>query len=98
MPATSYASVVPLVTARALGRAFTYLGDGLEKGSVVTVPFGRTRRRGVVVEVSQDPPANVEPVAVEEVVGAVSPSLVDLALWIADYYASPPARALALVA
>jgi primosomal protein N' (replication factor Y) (superfamily II helicase) len=98
MPTTSYASVVPLVTARALARPFTYLGDGLEKGSVVMVAFGRTRRRGVVVEVSQDLPANVEPMAVEEVVGAVPPRLVDLALWVADYYASTPARALAIVA
>jgi primosomal protein N' (replication factor Y) (superfamily II helicase) len=98
VPANSYASVVPLVTARALARPFTYLGEGLEKGSIVSVPFGRTRRRGVVVEVSADRPVNLDPVAVEEVLGAVPPSLVDLALWVAAYYASTPARALALVA
>ena len=44
-----FASVYPLVTARALARPFTYLADGLEKGSVVSVPFGRAHRRGVVV-------------------------------------------------
>ena len=31
-------------------------------------------------------------------IGQVPPALVDLALWIADYYGSTPARALALVA
>jgi primosomal protein N' (replication factor Y) len=86
------------VTARALARPFTYLADGLEKGSVVTVPFGRARRRGVVVELADEAPESVDPVAVERVVGAVPPSLVDLALWIADYYGSTPARALGLVA
>jgi primosomal protein N' (replication factor Y) (superfamily II helicase) len=86
------------VSARALSRPFTYLADGLEKGSVVRVPFGRARRRGVVVALADEAPAEVAPVAVEKVLGAVPPALVDLALWIADYYGSTPARALALVA
>jgi primosomal protein N' (replication factor Y) len=86
------------VTARALARPFTYLADGLEKGSVVTVPFGRARRRGVVVDLGDEAPAEVEPVAVERVLGAIPPPLVDLALWISDYYGSTPARALSLVA
>src|SRR5687768_1264197 len=93
-----FASVYPLVTARALARPFTYLADGVQKGSVVTVPFGRARRRGVVVELGDEAPAEVEPVAVERVVGSVPPRLVDLALWLADYYGSTPARTLALIA
>ncbi len=93
-----FASVYPLVSARALARPFTYLGDGLEKGSVVSVPFGRARRRGVVVETSDVAPPDVEPVAVERVLGSVSPALVDLALWMSEYYASTPGRALSLVA
>ena len=93
-----FASVYPLVTARALARPFTYLADGLEKGSVVSVPFGRAHRRGVVVGLEDEAPPEVEPVAVERVLGSVSPALVDLALWLADYYGSTPARALALVA
>ena len=88
----------PLVTTRELARPFTYLGDGLEKGSVVRVPFGRTRRRGIVAELVEAAPDGVTPVSVEDVVGAIPPVLVDLALWIADYYGSTPARALALVA
>jgi primosomal protein N' (replication factor Y) (superfamily II helicase) len=93
-----YASIFPLVTARALTRPFTYLADGVEKGSIVIVPFGRSRRRGVVVSLADDAPEDVEPVAVDEVVGSVPPELVDLALWLADAYGSTPARALALVA
>ncbi|MGI9657532.1 MAG: replication restart helicase PriA, partial [Gaiellaceae bacterium] len=93
-----FASVYPLVSTRELARPFTYLGDGLEKGSIVRVPFGRTRRRGIVAELVEAPPEGVTPVSVEDVVGAIPPVLVDLALWIADYYGSTPARALALVA
>jgi primosomal protein N' (replication factor Y) len=93
-----FASVYPLVTARAVSRPFTYLGEGLEKGSVVSVPFGRARRRGVVVGLADEAPPEIEPVAVERVLGSVPEPLVDLALWIADYYGSTPARALALVA
>jgi primosomal protein N' (replication factor Y) len=52
----------------------------------------------VVVGLEDEVPPEVEPVAVERVLGAISPALVDLALWLADYYGSTPARALALVA
>ena len=93
-----YASVYPLVSARAVARPFTYLAEGLRKGSVVTVPFGRARRRGVVVGLEDEVPANVDPVAVERIVGEIPEPLVDLALWLAAYYGSTPARALALVA
>jgi primosomal protein N' (replication factor Y) len=95
---SKFASIYPLVSARALARPFTYLADGLEKGSVVTVPFGRAHRRGVVVGLEEEAPADVEPVAVDRVLGTIPAPLVDLALWLADYYGSTPARALALVA
>ena len=93
-----FASVVPLVSARALAHPFTYLADGLEKGAVVSVRFGRASRRGVVVGLEDEAPPEVDPVAVEGVLGAVPAPLVDLALWVAEYYGSTPARALALVA
>ena len=93
-----FASVYPLVTTREIARPFTYVGEGLEKGSVVRVPFGRTRRRGVVAELVETAPEGVTPVSVEDVVGSIPAALVDLALWIADYYGSTPARALSLVA
>ena len=62
------------------------------------MPFGRAHRRGVVVGLEDAAPADVEPVAVDRVLGEIPPALVDLALWLADLYGSTPARALALVA
>ncbi|HET8606072.1 MAG TPA: primosomal protein N' [Gaiellaceae bacterium] len=94
-----FASVYPLVTARALARAFTYeAGPEVGKGAVVSIPFGRGRQRGVVVGLEEEAPAGVSPVPVGDVLDELPPALVDLALWVADYYGSTPARALALVA
>ena len=52
----------------------------------------------MVVGLEDEAPPDVEPVAVDDVLGAVPEPLVDLGLWVADYYGSTPARALALVA
>jgi primosomal protein N' (replication factor Y) len=94
-----YATVYPLVTTRALARPFTYeLADGAQKGAVVSVPLGRSRQRGVVVEVVDEAPEGIEPVPIEAVVDELPPALVDLALWVADYYGSTPGRALELIA
>ncbi|MDQ2984182.1 MAG: primosomal protein N' [Actinomycetota bacterium] len=94
-----FGTVYPLVTSRALAREFTYeLPDGVEKGAVVTVPFGRSRRRGVVVEVGREPPPGIKAIPVERVEDELPPALVDLALWVADYYGSTPGRALELIA
>ena len=94
-----FAAVYPLVSARAVARRFTYeVPEDVGKGAVVTVPFGRSRPRGVVVAVEQEPPEGVEPLPVGPVVDELPPQLVDLALWLADYYGSTPARALELVA
>jgi primosomal protein N' (replication factor Y) len=94
-----YASVVPLVTARAVARPFTYeIPQEAGKGSVVEVRFGNASRRGVVTAVDVAPPAGVSAAPVERVSGTLPPALVDLALWLADYYGSTPARALQLVA
>src|SRR5436190_9094723 len=95
-----YGTVVPLVTARALsGREFTYeLPDGVGKGAVVSVPFGRSRARGVVVEVAESAPVGIKALPVERVFYQLPATLIDLALWVAEYYGSTPARALELVA
>src|SRR6266436_718344 len=93
------ASVYPLVTARAVARPFTYeVPDGATRGAVVEVKFGNSRRRGVVTEMDVIAPFGVATSAVERVAETLPPALVDLALWLADYYGSTPARALALVA
>ena len=94
-----YASVYPLVTARAVARSFTYeVPDEARVGDVVEVLFGNARRRGVVTEVGVALPHGVDVSAIERVAESLPPALVELALWLADYYGSTPARALALVA
>lgn len=93
------ASVFPLVTSRTVARPFTYeVPDGVGKGAVVEMSFGRAKRRGVVVAVGEEAPAGVKVAPVSRVLYELPPSLVDLALWVADYYGSTPARALELVA
>ena len=72
--------------------------EGVGRGAVVSMRFGRARARGVVTEVGVEAPAGVEAAAVERVVEELPAALVDLAFWVAEYYGSTPARALALVA
>src|SRR5207248_1850317 len=97
--AVAFASVYPLVTARALAREFTYeVPDGVGPGAVVEVRFGNARRRGVVTEIGVAPPEGIAAAPVDRVVEELPPALVELALWVAAYYGSTPGRALALVA
>jgi primosomal protein N' (replication factor Y) len=94
-----YASVYPLVTTRALARPFTYEApDDVERGSVVSVRLGGARQRGVVIEVDEAPPAGIAASPIEGIEGSLPPALVELALWVAEYYGSTPGRALALIA
>ena len=93
------ASVYPLVSARAVARLFSYeVPDDVGKGAIVQVRLGRSTTRGVVVEVGVEPPAGIKLAAVGKVLDEIPSVLVDLALWIADYYGTTPARALELVA
>ena len=93
------ASVYPLVTARTLARAFTYeVPAGTEPGAIVLVRFGNRSLRGIVAEVGVEAPAGVTISPVERVAETLPPALVELALWMAGYYGSTPARTLALVA
>jgi primosomal protein N' (replication factor Y) len=95
----SFAEVYPLVTARAVARAFTYeVPDDVGVGAVVRIQFGRSRARGLVTALASAPPAGVEARPIDSVLGEIPSTLVELALWLADYYGSTPARALALVA
>ena len=96
---THYASVYPLVTTRALARPFTYeVPEDVVRGDVVSVRLGGARQRGVVIELEDSPPDGVEAAPIERVVESLPAPLVELALWLADYYGSTPGRALALVA
>ena len=50
------------------------------------------------MDADAEAPPDVAPVPAERVLETLPPALVDLALWLADYYGSTPARALALIA
>ena len=65
---------------------------------MVSVSLGGRRVRGVVVGVGVEAPAGVAIASAGPVVDRVPGPLVELALWLAEYYGSTPARALALVA
>ena len=70
---TRYASVYPLVTARALAREFTYeIPDDIGPGAVVEVRFGNSKQRGVVTEVDVQPPKGIDTSPVERVVEELS--------------------------
>ena len=93
------ASVYPLVTTRSLARPFTYeVPDDVGAGAILSIRLGRQTARGVVTQVGVPKPEGIEPIAVGKLLGSVPPFLVELALWLADYYGSTPARALELVA
>jgi primosomal protein N' (replication factor Y) (superfamily II helicase) len=96
---TRFVSVYPLVSTRSLARPFTYEAtNGVRKGSVVSIRLAGAKKRGVVVALDDEPPEGIDPAPVERVLDTVPEQLVDLALWIADYYGSTPGRALELVA
>ncbi|MDP9490632.1 MAG: primosomal protein N', partial [Actinomycetota bacterium] len=94
-----YASIYPLVSSRAVARPFTYeVPQTVGKGAVVSLRFHGAKRRGVVVGLEESPPEGVKAALIGDVVDELPEPLVDLALWLADYYGSTPARALELVA
>ena len=90
----------PLVTARAVDRAFDYaVPDDFEQrvvpGARVRVPLGAREVEGVVAAVEDGAGADLKPVL--EVTGQVPAPLLELAGWVAADYGSTLARALALV-
>ncbi|HEY3766687.1 MAG TPA: primosomal protein N' [Gaiellales bacterium] len=90
------ARVHPLVTARAVDRAFDYAaGPEVERGSLVEVELGSRTVRGIVTEVREGEEDGLK--AVLGVLGAVPERLLALAEWIAAAYASTLSRAVTLV-
>ncbi len=97
------ARVEPLTRTRAVRGPFDYrLAEdqtAIEVGSLLRVPFGRSRALGVVVELAGNSPVQPEQLAQPEAVlpDSVPADLVELARWMAAEYCSTPARALSLV-
>jgi primosomal protein N' (replication factor Y) (superfamily II helicase) len=93
------AEIYPLVTARALARPFTYrVPEDVAQGDVLAIRLGARKLRGVVVDTGVTAPEGVDVADAGDLVDRVPAPLVQLALWLAEYYGSTPARALALVA
>ena len=70
-----------------------HLADRELVGARVLVRFGPRKVTGVVVRVDSAPPAGVTPIALSELLDespSLSVELVELCLWIADYYEAPP--------
>ena len=90
-PYCNIALPVPLRT------TFTYgipesLRGSLQPGTRVLVPFRKRSLIGVVVELSDQPPANTklrEVTKVMEFAPALTPKLIELAQWISSYYLAP---------
>jgi primosomal protein N' (replication factor Y) (superfamily II helicase) len=97
------AKVEPLLTTRSVSGPFDYrLPESMSEvgvGSVLVVPFGRRRVKGVVVgiaERSELPDARLaEPL--EALEAGVPAELVELGRWVGEEYSSTPARGLGLV-
>jgi primosomal protein N' (replication factor Y) len=97
------ARVEPLTRTRAIRGPFDYqLGENhgeIGVGSLLRIPFGRSRTVGVVIELAESTRVERQRLVEPERVlpDTVPPDLVALAMWMAREYCSTPARALALV-
>jgi primosomal protein N' (replication factor Y) len=97
------AKVEPLLTTRSVSGPFDYrLPESMaevEVGSVLVVPFGRRRVKGVVVGIAErsELPAKRLAEPIEALEAGVPPELVELGRWVGDEYCSTPARGLGLV-
>jgi primosomal protein N' (replication factor Y) len=97
------AKVEPLLTTRSVSGPFDYrLPESMSEvgvGSVLVVPFGQRRVKGVVVGIAERsdlPDARLaEPL--EALEAGVPPELVELGQWAGEEYCSMPARGLGLV-
>lgn len=73
------------------------LAGKVRLGARVLVLFGGRKVTGVVVREDVAPPEGVTPIDVSEVLDeepALTPELVELCLWVADYYEAPPGEAM----
>lgn len=74
------------------------LAERIAVGQRVLAPFGRKVLTGVVVRVSSEAPAGdfrIRPVRdIVDSVPVIPPDLVDLAVWVADYYFTAPGEVL----
>jgi primosomal protein N' (replication factor Y) (superfamily II helicase) len=97
------AKVEPLLSTRNVRGPFDYRlpasMSGVGVGSILVVPFGRRRVKGVVVGLSETSEVPSERLAepIEALEAGVPPELVALGRWVGEEYCSTPSRGLGLV-
>lgn len=90
-----YFEVAPNQIVRAGSSSFTYSSDkDLEVGKLVIIEVGKKQMTGVVLESVKQPAYPTKPVVETTYTNPLPKPLVDLALWIADYYTTPLATVL----
>ncbi len=70
-----------------------HLAGRAQVGARVLVRFGPRKVTGVVVRSNTSPPDGITPIDLSEVLDdepALTPDLVELCLWVAEYYEAPP--------
>jgi primosomal protein N' (replication factor Y) (superfamily II helicase) len=99
----SIAKVEPLLSTRSVRGPFDYrLPTSMSEvgvGSILIVPFGRQRVKGVVVGLAEtsEVPADRLAEPIEALEAGVPPDLVELGSWVGEEYCSTPSRGLGLV-
>jgi len=69
---------------------------GVAVGSIVELPFGRQRSRGCVLRLMHDLPPELDSVKIREIADVVTPGffvapdILQLAMWMSQYYIAPP--------
>lgn len=86
--------ILDIAVGIAVHKTFHYLApeelkDGLTTGSRVLVPFGSRRMTGTVVGFPEKPAQGGLKSVIEIIDSPISPLLMKLALWMADYYLHP---------
>ncbi|HEY53658.1 MAG TPA: primosomal protein N', partial [Caldilineae bacterium] len=69
-------------------------------GQVVWVPFGRTRRQGVILKLTETAPEGVEIKVLGEAITAgpaLTPEQIELALWLSEHYLAPLSECIKLI-
>lgn len=84
-----YYEVAPNQVVRAGSASFTYASEEpLAAGQVVAVEVGKKQLTGVVLQETAKPPYETKPVAAVVEATPLPRPLVELALWMSDYYAT----------
>ncbi len=91
-----------IVVARPLGGIYTYLipgdaGGDIVRGSLVTVPFGKSSATGLVIKVHDTKPEGIELKPVSGLLTddyLMNEPLIRFLMWVSDYYLAYPGEAL----